>query len=304
MTNMNKNDVKWKGCFVAVVTPFNKKGEIDEKAFQKNIKFLIKDGVDGIVISGCTGESWALEEEEKIKLYHLGSAVAKGKCTVIAGTPGLFPAEILRLSKGAAEAGCDGIMVQPPACSLPNEKEVFAFFEEVDQGVSLPIMAYNIPRRNGVSMSPEFIAHLATINHIVAVKQSSSQFDEIIETIALAGSKLKVFSGYSAKWGFPITLMGADGFVTSTEPQIFGKMGVDLWTLSAEGKINEARDLQFKIFKLNKYIWKSRGTFPATIKGAMNLLGRPGGYTRPPIKPLGSEDVENIKRFFVEMGLL
>ena len=70
MTNMNKNDVKWKGCFVAVVTPFNKKGEIDEEAFQENIKLLIKDGVDGIVISGCTGESWALEEEEKIKLYH------------------------------------------------------------------------------------------------------------------------------------------------------------------------------------------------------------------------------------------
>ncbi len=63
----------------------------------------------------------------------------------------------------------------------------------MDQGVSLPIMAYNIPRRNGVSMSPEFIAHLATINHIVAVKQSSSQFDEIIETIA--GLKNRVMFG-------------------------------------------------------------------------------------------------------------
>ena len=301
---MNKNDVKWSGCFVAVVTPFDKKGNIDEDAFQENIKLLIKDGVDGVVISGCTGESWALEEEEKINLYRLGSAVAKGKCTVIAGTPGLFPAQILRLSKGATEAGCDGIMIQPPASSLPNEKEIFSFFEEVDHGVSLPIMAYNIPRRNGVSMSPEFIARLATISHIVAIKQSSLKFDEVIETCALAGSKLKVFVGYSDKWGLPSTVIGVDGFVTSTEPQILGKMGVDLWTLSAEGKINEARELQFKIFKLSKCIWKSKGTFPATIKVAMNLLGRPGGYTRPPIKPLGSEDVENIKRFFVEMGLL
>jgi len=291
-----KFQVNWSGCFVAVVTPFNKKGEIDEEAFQKNIRILIKDGVDGIVVSGCTGESWALEEEEKFKLYRLGVDAAEGKCVVIAGSSGFFPAQILRLSKAADEAGCDGIMVLPPPFSLPNEEEIFAFFQETAQSVSLPIMAYNNPRRLGVSMSPEFIARLAEIDGIVAIKQSSKMFDEQIETIALAGSKLKIFIGYSDKWGFPITLMGVDGFVTGTEPQLFGKMGVDIWKLSLDGKINEAREIQFRILKLTKFIWECKGTFPATLKAAMNLLGRPGGHTRPPIKPLDVEDIKRIKR--------
>jgi 4-hydroxy-tetrahydrodipicolinate synthase len=195
-------------------------------------------------------------------------------------------------------------MVQPPACSLPGAEEVFAFFTEVAAAVKLPIMAYNIPKRAGVSMSPQLIARLADIDEVVAIKQSSGSFDELVETIMLAGPRLRVFAGYSAKRGLPSTVMGADGYVTSTEPQVFGKEGIDLWRLSLLGRYEEARAIQFRSVRLGQAIWEGKGTFPAPIKAAMNLLGRPGGHPRPPIKPLGPEGTAHLRQVLRELGLL
>jgi len=300
----HRTQVDWRGCFPAVVTPFTQDGAIDEAGFQENIRFVIDGGAGGVVVAGCTGESWALEEDEKARLYELGVEAAGGRAPVIAGTPGMTPKQVLRLAERAEAAGAAGIMVQPPACSLPGNDELVDFFGEVAVRARLPVMAYNIPKRVGVSMSPRLIARLAEIDNIVAIKQSSDNADDVIETVDLVSSRLRVFIGYPSKRGFAGTILGVDGFVTSTEPQVFGKEGIDLWHTAAAGNLEEARGIQYRCLQFARAVWGARGTFPAPIKVAMNLLGRPGGYTRPPIKPMDEQGIVEIRSILVELGLL
>ncbi len=301
---MDRNDIGWRGNFTAIITPFTQTGGIDAKKFQRNIDLLIQEGVDGIIATGCTGEFWSLTDDEKIRLYQLAKETVAGRVPLLGGTSHMLTEHVIALSNRAKkEVGVDGIMVTPPFYILPNEREITEHYSQISSRVGLPILIYNIPKRQGVTTSPKLLARLSDIDMVVAVKQSSGVFEDVVETIGLCGEKIVVFSGHSVTRGFPCVAMGADGFVSSVEPQVMGKEAIDLYALSASGDTELPRKLQHKLIELDEVV-HGIGTFPSALKAAMNLLGRPGGYPRSPILPLTDEETAKLESALERIGFL
>jgi 4-hydroxy-tetrahydrodipicolinate synthase len=302
---MARDPGEWKGCITAVVTPFKENGELDREAFCENIELLINEGGDGVIVSGCTGESWAMSDEEKKEIFNLAVAQAKGRITVIGGTGEITPHHTIKLTKYAKEAGMDGVMILPPARVLPNDREIIAYYQAVSDGVDMPILLYNIPKRQGVDLTPDLASRLADIENIAAIKESSNDYIRVLEDIRLSGDRLRVFTGSSAERGVPSIAMGAVGWVASIDPQIMGKEAIEMFSLVEQGEMEKARQIQYRCLALQKGLRGGQaGTFPAFIKYAMNLRNRPGGYPRKPILPLTEQEKQNVQTVLGQLDLL
>jgi len=302
---MRKRKIDWKGCFTAVITPFKENGELDKEAFCRNIELLIEEGLDGAVVAGCTGESWLLTNDEKKELFCLSVDLAQKRIPVIGGTGGITAEETIALSQAAQKAGVDGVMVLPPPMLHLSERELYTFFKSVSDSIDIPILVYNNPYRQGVDLPPEFISKIADLDNIVAVKEASKDFARVPEVIRVAGDRLKVFAGHSSMQGVPAVLMGASGWVGSMDTQLLGKEAMDMYDLLEKGNVEEARKIQYRCIAVEQGMkGKKIGTFPAGLKYAMNLRGRPGGYPRKPILPLTDEEKKSVETLLRQHNLI
>lgn len=300
---MNQGKVDWKGCLVAVITPFTEAGDIDEKAFCENLERLAGEGVHGLIISGCTGEAWALTQSERARLFKLAVDTMGKRLPIIAGTGGISTTDVIELSKRAKEVGADGLMILPPYYCMAKRAEVICHYAAISDAVEHPVLLYNIPRRVGFNLTPDVVAELAQLEWIVAIKESSNDFIQTEDTIREVGEQIIVVTGHSAERGVPALLMGAKGYVSSMESQVMGREAIQMYDLVEQGKVNEARELQLRTLELDHRM-RSIGTFPANLKAAMNLLGRNGGYPRQPLLPLSSEQIEEVRSALESLKLL
>lgn len=291
---MNNGKVDWRGSFVAVVTPFTEQGALDERAFGDNVRRMVDEGVDGIVVSGCTGESWSLSPDERVLLCRLALDAVGGRVPVIAGTGGVPTPSVVDLSQRAKEAGVAGVMILPPYYAMPGSREVVEHYRAIADAVKHPILLYNIPRRTGINLTTEVLEQIVEFEWVVAIKESSNDFIQTEETIRQFGDRINVFTGHSAERGVPALLMGAKGFVSSLESQIMGRPAVEMYALVQRGEIDRARATQMRTLALDGQM-RNIGTFPANLKAAMNLLGRNGGAPRPPLLPLAPADIERVR---------
>lgn len=300
---MNNGKVDWHGNIVAVATPFTRDGAIDEAKFQENIELLLSEGAHGIAVCGCTGEAWSVPAEERLHLFSLARQVAGPDVPVIGGTSGIDIGKTAALSKAAVESGCDGALVMPPYYAVIGQREIHAFFRDLSDTARVPIFLYNMPKRTGINMSPSFIAQLSQLEWIVALKQSSNDFAELEATIDACGELINVFAGHSAERGLAAVVMGCVGFVSSMEAQIMGREAIALYDLARTGKVEQGRRVQQRTIALDKAM-RQIGTFPANMKAAMNLLGRPGGYCRRPLLDLDEPEVTQVRSVLDSLGLV
>jgi 4-hydroxy-tetrahydrodipicolinate synthase len=301
---MNRNSVNWKGNFNAVVTPFTEDGAIDYDKFDRNLNLLMEEGIDGFVITGCTGEFWSLSNEERMDLHRRAVKLVNKRVPVICGTAAIRTSEVIALSRAAEKAGADGVMITPPYYALPQAREILTHYQRISENTGLPVLLYTIPKRQGVRVDHDLLQRLADVPNIVAIKQSESSFDEVSASVALVGDRIRIFAGHSATRGVPGILMGCDGYVSSVEPQIMGREAISMYRLASEGNVAEARRIQYRCIALDDAIHGGVGTFPASLKAAMNLVGRPGGYPREPLLPPTAEQMKKLERVLGDLGLL
>jgi 4-hydroxy-tetrahydrodipicolinate synthase len=299
---MNDGKVNWKGSLVAAVTPFTADGAIDEKAFRDNLALLIGEGAHGLVVSGCTGESWAMTADERARLFRLAVDVAGRRVPVIAGTGTISTDAVIDLSRQAKAAGADGVMVLPPYYCMAGRREIVEHYRAISAAVEHPILLYNVPRRTGFNLTPDVVEELAALEWVVAVKESSNDFVQTEATVRRVGDRLLVFTGHSAERGVPAVLMGADGYVSSTESQIMGREALAMYDLATSGDVARAREVQLRALALDELL-KPIGTFPGNLKAAMNLLGRPGGYPRRPLLPLTPAQIGQVENVLQRLNL-
>ena len=300
---MNNGKVDWHGNIVAVATPFTRDGAIDDSKFTDNIELLLSEGAHGIAVCGCTGEAWSVTPEERLHLFSLARETAGTDVPVIGGTSGIDIGKTVALSTAAAEAGCDGVLVMPPYYAVIGEREIHAYFRDLSDNAKVPIFLYNMPKRTGINMSPSFIAQLCELEWIVALKQSSHDFAELEATIDACGDLIEVFAGHSAERGFAAVMMGCAGFVSSMEAQVMGREAISLYDLARAGRVEEGRQVQQRTIALDKAM-RRIGTFPANMKAAMNLLDRPGGYSRRPLLDLDADETAQVRQVLEGLGLL
>jgi 4-hydroxy-tetrahydrodipicolinate synthase len=299
---MDRNSVKWTGCLCAVVTPFQEDGKIDRGAFRENVKLLASEGADGFVIAGCTGEFWALTDEERAETFKLAREAVPG-LPVIGNATDMLTSRSIAFARRAKELGLDGIMLTPPYYVRPSEDEIYHHYQAVSDAVKIPILVYNIPTRQAVNLTPEMVARLADVECVVAIKQSTNSFQEVSETLRLAQQKILVLPGHSVERGLPVLAMGADGYVASVETEILGREAVEIYDFAVQGRYEEARKRQFRCIELDHAVHGGVGTFPASVKAAMNLVGRPGGHAREPLLPLTAEQTKRLREVLAKLGL-
>jgi 4-hydroxy-tetrahydrodipicolinate synthase len=214
----------------------------------------------------------------------------------------MLAAESARKAREAAEDGCDAALVQPPWYILPGQEEVMDHFAAVLKETPLPVVIYNIPRRTGINLTPEMCDRLADHPKVVAFKESSKDFLLLQEIIRAVGDRAAVFAGYASLLGLGALACGAVGYMDSTTP-VMGRLSASFYRSAMAGDLATARALQSRMAALTKGFF-GIGTFPAGVKAALEMLGRPGGPTRPPIRPLDAAQKARIRAALAGAGLL
>lgn len=300
---MDRDSVDWTGSMPAVTTPFDAAGRVDAAAFRANIARLLDEGATGIVACGCTGEFWALSLAERKALYAEAVKAAAGRGTVIVGTGCVTAAETIELATAAKEAGADGILVLPPYFVRLTEAEILAHFAAVSAASPLPVVAYNIPGNAVNAITPALADRLADLEKVVAIKESSGDWNNFHATLLAVKDRIRVFCGPSSVFGVPAIHAGADGTVDCF-PNVWRGV-TELYAAARDPRrLAEAERLQATARRLTDlFTTGGRTLYPAT-KAAMDHLGFPGGgRPRPPLQPLAGAPLEGLKRGLAELGI-
>jgi 4-hydroxy-tetrahydrodipicolinate synthase len=295
--------IDWmRGCATALVTPFKKDGSLDEKCFRELVERQVKGGVKLLVPCGTTGESVTMSEAERLAVIRATVDVAKRlKAHVIAGTGSNNTAATIHFTRKAREAGADAALVVAPYYNKPTQEGLFAHFSEIARSVKgFPLMLYNVPGRTSSNISAATTLRLAEKHeNIVATKEASGNFSQIMEILRERPRNFRVFSGDDAVT-IPVIALGADGLVSviSNElPRETSRM-VDN---ALKGAFTAARKIHYKILPMMEanFIESS----PAPCKFVMKEMGLLEENLRLPLVPVTSSTRTKLKTVMNEVGL-
>ena len=184
----------FKGSNVALITPF-KNDKFDEDAYIKLIHFHIKNGTNGLVPAGTTGESPTLSHEEHEKVIELCVKESNGKIPIIAGTGSNSTKEAISLTRHAEKIGADGALVVTPYYNKPTQEGLYQHYKAINDNSGLPIIIYNIPGRSVVDMSVDTMARLFELKNIVGVKDATGELDRVNKTKEKLGKEFIQLTG-------------------------------------------------------------------------------------------------------------
>lgn len=276
----------------AIITPFNDAGEIDYDSLSKLTNYLIKEGSNGFVIGGTTGETPELSHDEKLELYRRFGEIVDGRVPVIAGTGSNNTKETIAFTNEVAEInGIDYALVVDPPYNKPNQRGMIAHFTTVADNVNIPIVMYNIPGRTGSKMEAETIVTLSHHKNIAAVKQCAS-LEEMEYIIEHKEPSCCVFSGEDAQ-ALTSRVLGANGVISVAShsycPQM-REMFDDLYKGNYQAAAKIQRWLTPKMAAL--FMFPS----PSPVKAVLNAQGFEVGGCRLPIMTLNDEEKSQLAK--------
>jgi 4-hydroxy-tetrahydrodipicolinate synthase len=284
----------------AMVTPFREDHSLDLDAAQQLASYLYDHGTETLVVAGSTGESPTLGHGEKLELFRAIVDVAKGKGKVLCGTGTYNTAETIELSREAQELGADGLLLVTPYYNKPPQRGLLEHFTRVADAVTLPIMAYNVPGRTGIRMEHDTLLQLAEAPNIVAVKDSTGDFQAVSKLISEAPPDFEVYSGDD--WAtFGYLCLGAVGIV-SVAAHLVGDRIAQLCDLVFSGDIPAARKIHEELTPLFNALFITSNPIP--VKTALEMVGRPVGPPRLPLVQATNDERERIRRALEDAGLL
>ncbi len=273
------------GCATALVTPFKKDGSVDEACFTKLCERQVKGGVKIFVPCGTTGENVTMDEAERLKVIKLAVSVAKKlKAHVIAGTGSNNTAATIDFTRKAREAGADAALVVAPYYNKPTQDGMFAHYSEIAKSVKgFPIVLYNVPSRTASNISAETTLRLAAeFDNIVATKEASGDYSQIMKIIAGRTKNFKVFSGDDAST-LQLIALGADGLVSVCANEI-PKETSRMVEHALNGSFHFARKINYKILPLMEANFLESS--PAPCKFVMKEMGLCEENIRLPLVPV------------------
>jgi len=291
----------FKGSLVAMITPFTESGEVDEQGIKELVEFHIKNGTNGIVPCGTTGESPTLSYDEHKRVVEITINAVAGRVPVIAGTGSNCTREVLDLTSHAQKAGADGALIITPYYNKPTQKGLYLHFKKIAEEIDIPIVIYNVPSRTGVNMLPETLAQLAELKNIVAVKEASGNLDQMTQIVELCGEKITLLSG-DDKLLLPVLSIGGKG-VISVVANIIPKEVAEMIKDYEEGNYQKAKELFLsKIYPLSNAMFYE--TNPIPVKTSARLMGLPAGDLRLPLSLMSENNLAKLKADLTKFGLL
>jgi 4-hydroxy-tetrahydrodipicolinate synthase len=269
------------GSIVALVTPMQADGTVDNGALDRLVDFHVSNGTNGIVAVGTTGESPTLSVEEHISVVKRVVARSAGRIPVIAGTGANSTREAIELTKLAQDAGANACLSVTPYYNKPTQEGLYQHFKAIAQAVPLPMVLYNVPSRTACDLKPETVARLAEIPNIVGLKEAPT-LERNRELLARVGGRLALFSG-DDDLACESILAGFQGVISVTA-NIAPRQVRAVVDAALAGDKAAARQLDMKLQQLHKSMFLESNPIP--VKWAAARMGLISDGIRLPLIPL------------------
>ena len=289
-----------RGSIVPLVTPF-RDGSLDERSLAGLIEWQIASGSHGISVTGTTGEPNALTLEERKRVIRLAIEVAAGRVPVVPGTGSENHEQTLQLSRFAAEAGADAVLVVVPYYIRPTQEGLYRHFRQVAQQVELPVILYNIPGRAAVNLEIDTVRRLRDdCPNVMGIKEANPDFGHITRLLGALGRDFLVYSGIELLC-FPVLAIGGAGCVSATGNVLPARVA-ELYNLTAAGRWSEAQDLHYELMPLNEALFYE--TNPVPTKTALGWMGKIDPQVRLPLAPMSEANAARLRQVMAGYGLL
>lgn len=296
--NSHELDNFWSRIFTFLPTPLKQDGDvIDEDCLFRMIDFQIKNGVDGICLFGSTGGCGSFSADEIMRTTKAAAKHAGGRLSILAGTTAYTTSSCVELSKSAQDAGCDGIIVLPVSYWALTPDEIYEHFKAVATSVSLPICVYNNPF-TAVDIKPDLLARLFELPNISCVKDSSGDLSRMASLRRLIGDSAR-FIVASERTSLQAFFSGATTGWAPVCPNFVPKMAVEFFNAAVrERNFDKAQSLFDKLFPICEFIGLK--THIRVAHTGLDILGRPVGPPRRPIRMLNPPDREALRLILSE----
>jgi 4-hydroxy-tetrahydrodipicolinate synthase len=283
------NSPIFKGAATALITPLNANG-VDYDTLGRLIDWQIEQGINALVIAGTTGEGSTLTDEEHREVLRFSAERTNGRVPVIAGTGSNDTAYAVDLTRFACEVGCDAMLVVTPYYNKATQNGLIKMYNTIADASTKPLIVYNVPSRTGVNIEPATYAKLAEHPMIKGIKEANGNISKIVETAALVGDKLDIYSGNDDQI-VPILSMGGSGII-SVLSNIMPMETVNICDTYFAGDVKRSAVLQCEYMKLIKLLFSEVNPIP--VKAAMAAMGWGENYVRLPLTPMEAEHEEKL----------
>ena len=289
----------FKGSAVALVTPFDRQGELDERALQSLIDWQLSQGTDALVVCATTGECATLSDREWSRVVSLAVERAAGRVPVIAGTGRNDTIHALRLGQEAKALGADAVLTVTPYYNKTTQQGLLRHYLFLAEGVELPMLLYNVPSRTGMSFRAETYAALAEHPNIYGVKEASGDFGLILRTRALCPEDFALYSGNDDQI-VPILALGGLGVISTAANVVPAELHA-LCDSFFRGDLPEARAIQLRLQPLIEALFLEVNPIP--VKAALAAIGRMEETVRMPLTTLGPAARRALEQAMDELSL-
>ncbi|MGI6555411.1 MAG: 4-hydroxy-tetrahydrodipicolinate synthase [Bacillota bacterium] len=284
----------------AMITPFKQDYSLDLEKAAVIARHLEKNGSQGIVVGGTTGESPTLSKSEKVALFETVKGAVLDKTTVLAGTGTNCTRDSVALTKEAEAVGVDGIMAVVPYYNKPSQEGLYQHFKAIAQATRLPVMVYNVPSRTASNLQARTVKRLSEIDNIVAIKEAANDVEQAAEIKKLCGPDFKIYSGNDS-FTLPMLSLGGHG-VVSVASHIVGSEIGEMISEYLGGNTPRAWEINLKLLPLFKVLFIASN--PVPLKKALNLLGFDVGPVRLPLVEMEEAETKVLEQSLKDYGLL
>jgi len=292
----------FKGSNVALVTPF-KNNKFDEENYIKLINFHLKNGTNGLVPAGTTGESPTLSHDEHEQVIEICIKEAKGKVSVIAGTGSNSTEEAISLTKHAEKAGADAALVVTPYYNKPTQEGLYQHYKALNDNCGIPILIYNIPGRSVIDMSVDTMSRLFELKNIVGVKDATGDLNRVDQQKEKMGNEFIQLTGEDGI-ALEFNKRGGVGCISVTA-NVAPKLCSDMQKFSksnSNNEIQEAERIDQKLQPLHKSLFIESN--PSPVKYAAKLLNLCDDEVRLPLVRITKNTQEEIKKALISAKLI
>ena len=292
----------FKGSNVALITPF-KDNKLDVEAYIQLIHFHLKNGTNGLVPAGTTGESPTLSHEEHQQVIELCIKESKGTIPVIAGTGSNSTKEAISLTKHAEKVGANAALVVTPYYNKPTQEGLYQHYKAINDSCGIPIIIYNIPSRSVIDMSVDTMARLFELKNILGVKDATGVLDRVAEQKKKMGNDFIQLTGNDDN-AFEFNKRGGVGAISVTA-NIAPKLCSDFQKFSLSKNDNEQKEAE-RIDKILQPVHNSMfiESNPSPVKYAANLLNLCSDDVRLPLVKVTEQTKKVVKETLIDANLI
>jgi 4-hydroxy-tetrahydrodipicolinate synthase len=288
-----------KGSLVAIVTPMLEDGSLDLPRLRALVDWHIREGTDGIVVVGTTGESPTVDVEEHCELIRVVVEQAKKRIPVVAGTGANSTTEAIELTQYAKKVGADYCLSVVPYYNKPTQEGLYRHFKMIAESVDIPQILYNVPGRTACDLQNQTVLRLTQVHNIVGIKDATGSIDRSSDLVRQAPQDFAVYDGNDAS-ALALMLLGGQGVISVTA-NVAPKLMHEMCVAAFKGDIPTARSINNKLFDLHKNLFIEANPIP--VKWAVTQMGLIASGIRLPLTPLSAAHHATVRDAMRQAGI-